>query len=43
MNAGLYGEVDNMKSVSSRIIGGLCFLGGSNLPGVVIDRELIEN
>ena len=43
VNAGLYGEVDNMKSVSSRIIGGLCFLGGSNLPDVAIDRELIEN
>ena len=43
VNAGLYGEVDNMQSVSSRIIGGLCFLGGSNLPDVAIDRELIEN
>lgn len=43
VNAGLYGEVDNMKSVSSRIIGGLCFLGGSNLSNVAIDRELIEN
>lgn len=43
VNAGLYGEVDNMKSVSSRIIGGLCFLGGSNLSEVIIDKDFIEN
>ena len=43
VNAGIYGQTDDMKSVSSRVIGGLCFLGGSNLVDVILDKEFIEN
>ena len=43
VNAGIYGQSDDMKSVSSRIIGGLCFLGGSNLVDIIIDKDFIEN
>ena len=41
--AGLFGESDYMKSVSSRIIAGLCIKGGTNLVDVLLDKEMIEN
>jgi DNA-directed RNA polymerase II subunit RPB1 len=41
--AGLFGETDYMKSVSSRIIAGMCIKGGTNLVDVVLDKEQIEN
>ena len=41
--AGLFGETDYMKSVSSRIIAGMCIKGGTNLVDVMLDKEQIEN
>ena len=41
--AGVFGESDYMKSVSSRIIAGLCIKGGTNLVDVLLDKEMVEN
>jgi DNA-directed RNA polymerase II subunit RPB1 len=43
LNAGLFGESDYMKSVSSRIIAGMCIKGGTNIVDVVLDKEMVEN
>jgi hypothetical protein len=36
-------EIDYMKSVSSRIMAGLCIKGGTGLCNLVLDNELLEN
>ena len=41
--ASAFNEVDHMRSVSSRIMAGRCFKGGTGLCEVIIDNELIEN
>ena len=42
LTAGLFGEIDNMKGVSSRMIGGLVVKGGTGFCDVVLDTNLIE-
>jgi DNA-directed RNA polymerase II subunit RPB1 len=41
--ASAFNEVDNMRSVSSRIMAGRCFKGGTGLCDILMDNELIEN
>ena len=43
LTAAVFGEVDHMKSVSSRIMAGLVVKGGTGLCNVVLDVELMEN
>ena len=43
ITAAAFGEVDHMRSVSSRIMAGRCFKGGTGLCDILIDNELIEN
>jgi len=42
INSAVYGEVDHMKSVSSRISAGLVIKGGTGLCDVILDTELLE-
>ena len=41
--AGIFNEVDHMKSVSSRIMAGKVIKGGTGLCQVMLDSELLEN
>jgi len=41
--AAVFGEVDHMKSVSSRIMAGLVIKGGTGLCNMLLDTELLEN
>ncbi len=41
--ASAFNEVDHMRSVSSRIMAGRCFKGGTGICDVLVDNELIEN
>jgi DNA-directed RNA polymerase II subunit RPB1 len=43
LNAAVFGEVDHMRSVSSRIMAGQCFKGGTGYCDVLLDNELLEN
>jgi DNA-directed RNA polymerase beta' subunit len=43
ITSAVFGEVDYMKSVSSRIMAGLCIKGGTGLCNVVIDNDLLKN
>ena len=43
LTAAVFGEVDHMKSVSSRIMAGLAIKGGTGLCNVILDTELLEN
>jgi len=43
ITASAFNEVDYMRSVSSRIMAGICFKGGTGLCEVMVDNELIEN
>lgn len=43
ITAAIFNEVDHMKSVSSRIMAGLCIKGGTGLCNLILDRELLEN
>lgn len=43
IQAAVFNEVDNMKSVSSRIMAGLCIKGGTGIFDIAIDTELLEN
>ena len=43
LNAALYNEVDNMNSVSSRIMAGRTIDGGTCCFDVLMDNEIIEN
>ncbi len=42
IQAAVFGEIDTMNSVSSRIMAGLVIKGGTGLCNVVLDSELIE-
>ena len=42
INAAYYGETDNMKSVSSRIMAGLVIKGGTGLPDLLLDLDMLE-
>lgn len=41
--AAIFNEVDYMKSVSSRIMAGLCIKGGTGLCDIILDTELLKN
>ena len=43
ITAALFNEQDHMKSVSSRIMAGLCIKGGTGVCNLVLDDELLEN
>jgi DNA-directed RNA polymerase II subunit RPB1 len=43
ITASVFNEVDYMKSVSSRIMAGLCIKGGTGLCNLVLDKDLLEN
>jgi DNA-directed RNA polymerase II subunit RPB1 len=43
ITAAVFNEIDYMKSVSSRIMAGLCIKGGTGLCNLVIDKDLLEN
>lgn len=43
ITAAVFNEVDYMKSVSSRIMAGLCIKGGTGLCNIILDKELLEN
>jgi DNA-directed RNA polymerase II subunit RPB1 len=43
ITAAIFNETDYMKSVSSRIMAGLCIKGGTGLCNLVLDKELLEN
>lgn len=42
IQAAVFGEIDHMKSVSSRIMTGLVIKGGTGLCDVILDSELLE-
>jgi DNA-directed RNA polymerase II subunit RPB1 len=42
ITAAVFNEVDNMKSVSSRIMAGLVVKGGTGMCDVILDTELLE-
>jgi DNA-directed RNA polymerase beta' subunit len=42
LQAAVYGEVDYMRSVSSRIMAGLAIKGGTGLCDVLLDTEMLE-
>jgi DNA-directed RNA polymerase II subunit RPB1 len=43
VTAAIFNEVDYMKSVSSRIMAGLCIKGGTGICNLVLDKDLLEN
>lgn len=43
ITASAFNEVDYMRSVSSRIMAGRCFKGGTGMCDILLDNELIEN
>ena len=43
INAALFNEIDEMKSVSSRIMAGLCIKGGTGLANLILDTDLLQN
>lgn len=43
ITAAIFNEVDYMKSVSSRIMAGLCIKGGTGLCNLILDKEMLEN
>jgi DNA-directed RNA polymerase II subunit RPB1 len=43
LTAAVFGEVDSMKSVSSRIMAGLVIKGGTGMCDVLLDTELLQN
>ena len=43
ITAAVFNEIDYMKSVSSRIMAGLCIKGGTGLCNLVLDKEMLEN
>ena len=43
INAAAFNEVDHVRSVSSRIMAGRCFKGGTGLCDVLMDNDIIEN
>lgn len=43
LNAAVFGEVDNMNSVSSRIMAGQVINGGTGACNVLLDTDMLEN
>jgi DNA-directed RNA polymerase II subunit RPB1 len=43
LTSAVFGEIDHMNSVSSRIMGGLVIRGGTGLCDIVLDTKLLEN
>jgi DNA-directed RNA polymerase II subunit RPB1 len=41
--AALFGEIDHMNGVSSKIMVGECIKGGTGYPELILDTEMIEN
>ena len=42
INASVFGEIDHMQNVSSRIMGGLVIKGGTGLCEIILNTELLE-
>jgi DNA-directed RNA polymerase II subunit RPB1 len=42
-NAAVFGEVDHMRSVSARIMAGMAIKGGTGLPDIILDTDMLEN
>jgi DNA-directed RNA polymerase II subunit RPB1 len=43
ITAAIFNEEDHMKSVSSRIMAGLCIKGGTGVCNLILDNDLLEN
>lgn len=43
LNAAVFGEVDHMRSVSSRIMAGRVIAGGTGLCEILLDTDMLEN
>lgn len=43
ITAAVFNEIDYMKSVSSRIMAGLCIKGGTGLCNLILDKDMLEN
>ena len=43
LTASVFGEVDHMKSVSSRVMCGLVIKGGTGMCDILLDTDLLEN
>jgi hypothetical protein len=43
INAAVFNETDFMRSVSSRIMAGKIFRGGTGLCDVMLDNDILEN
>jgi DNA-directed RNA polymerase II subunit RPB1 len=43
LNAAMFNETDHMRSVSSRIMGGLTIKGGTCLCELIMDNNMLEN
>jgi DNA-directed RNA polymerase II subunit RPB1 len=43
VTAAVFNEIDYMKSVSSRIMAGLCIKGGTGICNLILDKDLLEN
>lgn len=43
LTAAVFNQVDNMNSVSSRTMAGQVIKGGTGLPNIILDHDLIEN
>lgn len=43
ITSAIFNEVDYMKSVSSRIMAGLCIKGGTGLCNLILDKEMLAN
>lgn len=43
LTSAVFGEVDHMNSVSSRIMAGLVIKGGTGLCNIILDTDLLEN
>lgn len=43
LSAAMFNETDHMRSVSSRIMGGLTIKGGTCLCDLIMDNNMLEN
>jgi DNA-directed RNA polymerase II subunit RPB1 len=42
LTAAFFGETDNMKGISSRVMAGMVIKGGTGLPNIVLDTNIIQ-
>jgi len=43
VNSAVFGEVDNLRSVSSRLIMGRAIKCGTGFPEIIVDTDILEN